>query len=78
MSKADEMFENLGLKIDDDEDRIVIYDTNIADVKIYKVVFNKNAEGKFRLKIYEQYMDLKMLQAINEKVKELRLDRRRR
>ena len=68
---AEEMFEELGYKIDEDDERLLIYDTNITDRWIYKVVFFKNADSKFRLKIYEQYMSMYLLQAINKKCQEL-------
>ena len=72
MSKADKMFEKLGYKIEEDEDSVLIYQTNIAEVIIYKVIlYKKCTDEKFRIKLYEQYITLKFLQAINEKCKEL-------
>lgn len=68
---ADEMFEELGYKIDKDENRTVIYKTNCADMRIYLCVFYNTNDERFRLKIYEQYMNIKLLQAINKKCQEL-------
>lgn len=68
---ADKMFEELGYKIDKDENRTVIYKTNCADMRIYLCVFYNTNDERFRLKIYEQYMNIKLLQAINKKVEEL-------
>lgn len=72
MSKADEMFKKLGYLIEKNEDRTVIYKTNCADSKIYVCVFFNTDETKFRLKLYEQYYSIELLQAINEKCKELK------
>ena len=73
MSKADEMFEELGYLIEEDEERVLIYQINIAEMKIYKVIlYKKCTDEKFRIKIYEQYITIKFLQAINEKVRELK------
>ena len=72
MSKADKMFEELGYLIEEDEERMLIYQTNISEMKIYKVIlYKKCTDEKFRIKIYEQYITVKFLQAINEKVKEI-------
>lgn len=68
---ADKMFEELGYKIDKDENRTVIYKTNCADMRIYLCVFYNTNDERFRLKIYEQYMNIKLLQAINKKCQEL-------
>lgn len=69
--KAKEMFEKLEYKIDETDERLLIYDTNIADVRIYKVIFYKKSDGNFRLKIYEQYMPINLLKAINKQIEEL-------
>ena len=72
MSKADKIFEELGYLIEEDEERVLIYQSNISEMKIYKVIlYKKCTDEKFRIKIYEQYITIKFLQAINEKVKEL-------
>jgi len=68
---ADEMFEELEYKIDRDEQRIVIYKTNCTGSMIYLCVFYNTDDERFRLKIYEQYMNIKLLQAINKKCQEL-------
>ena len=72
MSKADKMIKELGYLIEEDENRVLIYQTNISEMKIYKVILYKECvDEKFRIKIYEQYMTTKFLQAINKKIKEL-------
>ena len=72
MSKADEMIKELGYLIEENKERVLIYKTNISEMKIYKVIlYKKCTDEKFRIKIYEQYITIKFLQAINEKVKEL-------
>lgn len=76
MSKADEMFKELGYKIDANAERMVIYETNITDTQIYSCVFHNTTDARFRLKLYEQYCSLELLQAIYEKCKELRMDNR--
>lgn len=65
------MFKELGYEIDENDERLLIYQTNISDTWIYKIVFYKNANGKFRLKIYEQYMPINLLKAINKQIEEL-------
>ena len=73
MSKADELFYNLGTN-----------KTENVDFISYRGKINKNAGYLFNKKertiILEGFNSIAMydLQAINEKVKELRLDRRRR
>ena len=75
MSKADEVIESLGYLIEENEDSILIYQTNIAEMKIYKVIlYKKCTDERFRIKMYEQYITIKFLQAINLKVKELKYD----
>lgn len=71
MSKADEMFEKLGYK-KFYENRDTIRYTNDNSIII---------EFRNGMKAFDKSMfgiNVKELQAINEKVKELRLDRRRR
>lgn len=68
---ADEMFEELGCQIDRDEYRTVVYKTNRAGSMIYLCVFYNTDDKHFRLKIHEQYIDIKLLQAINKKCEEL-------
>lgn len=68
---ADEMFEKLGYKIDKDENRTVIYKTNCADMRIYLCVFYNTSDARFKFKLFEQYCDMKLLQAINKKCQEL-------
>lgn len=68
---ADEMFEELGYKIEKDKYRTVVYKTNRANSMIYLCVFYNTDNKHFRLKIYEQYIDIKLLQAINKKCQEL-------
>jgi len=40
-------------------------------MRIYLCVFYNTNDERFRLKIYEQYMNIKLLQAINKKCQEL-------
>ena len=68
---ADEMFKKLECQIDRDEYRTVVYKTNRAGSMIYLCVFYNTDDKHFRLKIHEQYIDIKLLQAINKKVGEL-------
>lgn len=68
---ADELFKELGYQIDRDEYRTVVYKTNRAGSMIYLCVFYNTNDESFRLKIYEQYMNIKLLQAINKKCQEL-------
>ena len=80
MSKADEMFEKLGyygVYKSDSKDGYYQYDEN---EKIELIVFLKDKKA-----VAVRYdacnapaIEMQELQAINEKVKELRLDRRRR
>ena len=66
MSKADEMFEELGYKKEDDE-YWIIYKGEEKDI-----TFNKKYKN---VEVYDeresQYMTMRELQAINEKCKEL-------
>lgn len=66
MSKADEMFKELGYMIDEDETRYILDNRDI------NIIFDKetrtiNTDNSITFNIQE-------LQAINEKVKELRLE----
>lgn len=74
MSKADKMFEELGYEIEDEEGICRIY--KIAKFgSILTFVFYKNTtDERYKLKIYEKYLSMQELQAINEKCKELRMD----
>lgn len=78
MSKADEILKKRFTKITEkyDEEKLeeIEYKTN------YRWVENNNLIFKLKTKriLTNGYIDMEILQAINEKVKELRLDRRRR
>lgn len=71
MSKADEMFEELGYEIENEDEICRIY--KIAKFgNILMFVFYKNAtDERYRLKVYEKYLSMQELQAINLKCKEL-------
>lgn len=71
LSEADKMFEDLDLLIDENEERIVVYKTNCTGVKIYICVFYNTEDPRFRLKLYEQYCRIELLQAISKKMEEL-------
>lgn len=71
MKSAKEMFEELGYKVNEDEYKIIIYKTNVTGVMLYSCVFYNTNNKKFRLKIYEQYMSLELLKAINQQINEL-------
>ena len=68
MSKADEMFDELFYSKIHDNKRRILYKAGFS-----RIEFNKNMKT-----IYVDNINMEELQAINEKVKELRLDRRRR
>ena len=68
---AKEMFEKLDYKVNGDEYKIIIYKTNVTGAMLYSCVFYNTNNKKFRLKIYEQYMSLELLQAINKQIEEL-------
>lgn len=68
---ADEMFEKLGYLVEEDNDKCRIYKIACFG-NILMVIFNKDcSDEKYRLKIYENYISMELLQAINQKVKEL-------
>ena len=73
MSKADEMFKELGTNKIDNCD-FCVYEGKINSIN--RILFNKVEKSI----IFEGFNAIRIeeLQAINEKVKELRLDRRRR
>ena len=80
MSKADEMFEKLGYqKHEDFISNIGCFYCKEVSHYIYnnypKIIFHYNIK---KLTIQNDFLEMQELQAINQKVKELRLDRRRR
>lgn len=71
MSKADEMFEDLGYYLDtENEDILILINDNYKEI-----IFNKSIR-KFSKKYHYDfcYISMQELQAINEKVKELRME----
>ena len=80
MSKADEMFDDLGLWLE--RENGIEFEVKNDDDKVIKI--NKERKEIACFNYYDGFYDgfewftLEELQAINEKVKELRLDRRRR
>ena len=77
MSKADEMFKNIGYAkrietIENEKLTLVEYNKENKYSIIFKEITKETILDGFR------GIELEELQAINEKVKELRLDRRRR
>lgn len=78
MSKADEFFKSLGYKLLDNLDKD--YDNKyIVYIKKEKTIKFKKENHKVGINDQQRnYINIQELQAINEKVKELRLDRRRR
>ena len=78
MSKADEMFKKLGYKkkhhIAEDEVILIGYTKFDEPVDECSIMFLKKAKRLMAM----NWITINELQAINEKVKELRLDRRRR
>ncbi len=78
MSKAGEMFEKLGYKLLDNLDKD--YDNKyIVYIKKGKTIKFKKENHKVGINDHQRnYINMQELKAINEKVKELRLDRRRR
>ena len=76
MSKADEMFRKLGYELKINNEKEIEYmDIDDEDEYIY---FNKKEKFVVKSAHIDYFVDMPLLQAINEKVKELRLDRRRR
>ena len=78
MSKADELFDNLGYKkkhhIVEDEIILIGYTKFDEPVDECSIMFLKKAKRLMAM----NWITINELQAINLKVKELRLDRRRR
>lgn len=78
MSKADELFSNLGYKkkyhIVEDEVILIGYTKFDEPVDECSIMFLKKAKRLMAM----NWITINELQAITEKVKELRLDRRRR
>ena len=76
MSKADEMIKERGYTlITDNEEEIKYIDEGNEDLYIS---FYKKYKVIAGFPTYDYFLDMPLLQAINLKVKELRLDRRRR
>ena len=73
MSKADEMFGKLGYVVEETRSNIFIGE-GLENFNSLFVIHKKSQSIKF----YKMLISKQELQAINEKVKELRLDRRRR
>lgn len=76
MSKADEMFDDLGLWLE--RENGIEFEVKNDDDKVIKI--NKERKEIACFNYYDgfEWLTLQELQAINLKVKELRLDRRRR
>lgn len=78
MSKADKLFDSLGYKkkhqIVEDEVILIGYTKYDEPVDECSIMFLKKAKRLMAM----NWITINELQAINEKVKELRLDRRRR
>lgn len=76
LSKADEMFDDLGLWLEHENG--IEFEVKNDDDKVIKI--NKERKEIACFNYYDgfEWFTLEELQAINEKVKELRLDRRRR
>ena len=75
MSKADEMFDDLGLWLEHENG--IEFEVKNDDDKVIKINKERKEIACFSYYGFE-WLTLQELQAINEKVKELRLDRRRR
>ena len=81
MSKADEILNNLNYKFVKEDDSFITYERVDFGTYSYTLTFNKEVKSVIKYhEIYDDRLFLTMqeLQAINLKVKELRLDRRRR
>lgn len=76
MSKADEMFEKLGYKIDINIEHGLIRYNKQNKYFIRFLIINKTIETNSIIdnEIYELSVDMELLQVINEKAKELRMD----
>ena len=76
MSKADEMFEELGYKLTSKTDEYIIYEKEDNNTYPYKIELCFNLKSKSVIKSCKLYNDrcwlsMQELQAINEKCKEL-------
>lgn len=78
MSKADEMFEKLGYKINHVDNYIICTKKSIINEEIKIIVFNCNktlidirTDDNFNLQLITTVLNIQELQAINEKIKEL-------
>lgn len=71
---AKEMFEKLGYEYDEDEKKIVVCKVAITGTRIYKYVFHKTDNKKFRIKLYESFSSIEELKAINKQIEELGWD----
>lgn len=69
MSKADEMLKNIGFdeKVENEE-KIIYQDSGNEDINI---VFHKRHKVITGMPTYDYFCDMEILQAINEKCKEL-------
>ena len=68
MSKADKMFEKLGYKKIESENIIIYVNTHGKNIEFSKLINRFAVYGKY------YFLDMQELQAINEKVKELRVE----
>lgn len=72
MSKADEMFENLGYKKKDITDEFIVYSKKELRYKReWEICIDFNCYDKYLCTKNKSYFCLEELQAINEKAKEL-------
>ena len=75
MSKADEMFERLLYRKNYEDNHRVNYESLEKDTALCPIIdFDKDFK---EIRIWNSGIGIEELQAINEKVKELRMDRRR-
>lgn len=69
MSKADEMLKNIGYdEKTENEENIIYQDSGNEDINI---IFHKKYKVITGCPTYDYFLDMEILQAINEKVKEL-------
>lgn len=68
---ADEMFEELGYEIEDEGGICRIYKVAKFGNVLTSVFYKDSTDERYRLKIYEKYLTMQELQAINKKVEEL-------
>lgn len=78
---ADEMFEELGYNKSYD-DNYIVFSKKLFNDEVKTIVFNLNknlidirTDDIFNLQVITTVLNMKELQAINEKVKELRLEK---